>query len=149
MRQFELAFADQSFRGVLLERAAARTCEAFWQMLPIRGDVLRNDWSDGCSYFLDRFPRFLGVLGYELENPQTEVAPGDLIWDPWIQELTLAHGEHARPRGAATVLTEDGCARPHRGCTFARITENLEGFASACERIADEGCMVAEIRQAR
>jgi hypothetical protein len=77
-------------------------------------------------------------LGFELENRQTRLAPGDFIWDPYIKEITFAYGRHAEMRFPTTMWV-DGREHPNQGCIFARIIENLDGYARACKRTRYEG----------
>lgn len=145
-RRFELEIDGEVFGGVLLETAAPKTCDSFWKMLPFRADAIHNAWFGHCSYFLTRFPTIVEDLGYELENRQVEMAPGDFIWDPWIQEITWAYGRHAKMRFPTTIHTEEGGVHPNHGCIFARVIENLDGFATACKRLRYEGFKVVEVR---
>jgi hypothetical protein len=147
-RRFELEVDGQVFGGVLLESAAPRTCDAFYKLLPFSGDIIHNAWFGHCSYFLDRFPQIVDELGFELENRQVELAPGDFIWDPWLEEITWAYGRFARMRFPTTIHTDRGGEHPNHGTIFARVIENLDGFAAVCKSLRYEGYKVMEVRPA-
>jgi hypothetical protein len=143
-RRFEVEIEGETFGGVLLEKAAPKTCQAFWNILPYRGHVIHCAFFGHAAFYLDRIE--MPSLGLELENRSTRLAPGDLIWDPYIKEITWAYGRHAEMRFPTTLWFGD---RPHpnQGCIFARIVDNLDGFALMCKRLRYEGSKVMETRR--
>lgn len=145
-RRFEVAIDGETIAsGALLDHVAPRTCEAFASLLPYRGDVIHNAWFGHCAYYLDRFPRMVEQLGYELENRSVRLAPGDWVWDPWLQEITFAYGRYAEVRFPTTIHTERGGVHPNQACIFARITDNLDAWAHACKRLRYEGYKIMEV----
>jgi hypothetical protein len=136
-KRFELELLGERFGGVLLENAAPRTARAFWEMLPYAGTMIHCAWFGHAAFYLDRIE--LPGMGLELENRSTRLAPGDVIWDPYIKEITFAYGRHAMVNFPTTIYGADGTPHPNQACIFARIVENLEGFAVACKRLRYEG----------
>jgi hypothetical protein len=147
-RHFDLAVDGQTFRGVLLESAAPKTCDAFWRLLPFRGEVIHSAWVEHHSYILDRFPQLFEELGFEPEDEREEIEPGEFVWDPWIQEISWSYGSEAEARSPSIVYTEDGRMHRNRGCVFARVTEDLDAFADVCERLGNDRGAVIELRRA-
>lgn len=146
-RKFEVVVDDEVIAsGALLDHIAPKTCEAFASLLPYRGDIIHNAFFGHCSYYLDRFPQIVDQVGYELENRSVRLAPGDWIWDPWLEEITWAYGRYAEMRFPTTIHTESGGIHPNQGCIFARITENLNGWARLCKSLRYEGYKVMETR---
>ena len=96
-RRFEIEIDGEVCVGALLETAAPKTCEAFWQMMPIDAYIIHCAFFGHAAFYLDRVD-MVPALGYELENRQTRMAPGDFIWDPWLKEVTFAYGRHAGMR---------------------------------------------------
>ena len=74
------------------------------------------------------------------------MAPGDFIWDPWLKEVTFAYGRHAGMRFPTTLWYGD-TPHPNQGCIFARIVENLDGFARLCKSLRYEGTKRMVTRQ--
>ena len=138
-KRFELELAGERFGGVLLENAAPRTAQAFWEMLPYSGTMIHCAWFGHAAFYLDRID--LSGMGLELENRSTRLAPGDVIWDPYIKEITFAYGRHAMVNFPTTIHGSDGTPHPNQACIFARVVENLESFAVACKRLRYEGTM--------
>lgn len=138
LRRIEMEMGGERFGAVLLEHVAPKTCQAFWELLPYTGNMLHCAWFGHAAFYLDRVP-LVGVLGYELENRFERFAPGDLVWDPWIEEVTIAYGRYAGVNFPTTVFTKDGRQHPNQVCIFARIVDNLDGFAVMCKRLRYEG----------
>ena len=101
-RRFEIEIDGEICVGALLETAAPKTCEAFWQMMPINAHIIHCAFFGHAAFYLDRVD-MVPALGYELENRQTRMAPGDFIWDPWLKEVTFAYGRHAGMRFPTTL----------------------------------------------
>jgi hypothetical protein len=120
----------------LLEHVAPVTTRAFRNALPLDGHVIHCAWFGHAAYFLDRID--LPEVGYELENRNSKLAPGDWIWDPYIKEITFAYGRHAQVN-FPTAIHMDGRVHPNQACIFARITEDLDAFAAWCKSVRFEG----------
>ena len=136
-RRFEIEIDGEVCVGALLETAAPRTCDAFWDLMPIDAYIIHCAFFGHAAFYLDRVD-MVPALGYELENRQTRMAPGDFIWDPWLKEVTFAYGRHAGMRFPTTLWYGD-TPHPNQGCIFARIVENLDGFARLCKSLRYEG----------
>ena len=120
----------------LLDHVAPRTCQAFWELLPYEGQIIHCAWFGHAAFFLDRID--LPGMGYELENRSSRLAPGDWIWDPSIKEITFAYGRYAAVNFPTTIWLDDR-AHPNQACIFARIVENLDGFAAMCKSLRFAG----------
>ncbi|WP_028922177.1 DUF3830 family protein [Pseudonocardia acaciae] len=146
-RHFEIRIEDETFDGVLLDHVAPRTCDAFWEILPYSGDLVHCAWFGHAAFYLDRIELPGVTEGLLLENRSSALAPGDIIWDPYIREITLAYGRHARVNFPTTIHV-DGRPHPNQACVFARIVGNLDGFAVMCKRVRYEGLKVMRMRRA-
>jgi hypothetical protein len=136
-KRFTLEMEGERFGGALLSNAAPRTAQAFWDALPYAGTMIHCAWFGHAAFYLDRID--LEGVGMELENRSTKLAPGDVVWDPWIKEITFAYGRHAQVNFPTTIYAADGTPHPNQVCIFARITDNLDGFAVMCKRLRYEG----------
>lgn len=136
VRRCSVAVEGQTWTLALLDHVAPRTCQAFWELLPYEGPIIHCAWFGHAAFFLDRIE--LPALGYDLENRSSRLAPGDWIWDPYINEITFAYGRYAEVRFPTTVWLDD---RPHpnQACIFARVDANLDGFAAMCKSLRYEG----------
>ena len=143
-RRFEVEIDGEVCGGVLLDHVAPRTCAAFAERLPFSGRIIHCAFFGHAAFYLDRVE--LPELGNELENRSTKLAPGDFIWDPVIQEVTFAYGRHAEMRFPTTIYSADGQPHPNQGCIFARIIDNLDGWATSCKRLRYEGAQVMTTR---
>jgi hypothetical protein len=131
---------------VLLDHVAPQTCQAFWELLPYEGPIIHCAWFGHAAYFLNRIE--LPGMGYELENRSSKLAPGDWIWDPVIKEITFAYGRFAEVRFPTTIWLDE---RPHpnQACIFARIVENLDGFAAMCKSLRFAGSKTMRVARVR
>lgn len=120
----------------LLESAAPETCQAIWDALPFEGPLNHGIWSGPETYLLiDPLIRIppenqtiqtqAGEIGYYTQRGGTIVD-----WPDDISELAFFYGRGARP-GMPT--------GPVAVNLFARVVDNLEGFAEACEAIRRSG----------
>ena len=116
-RRFEIEIDGEVCVGALLETAAPKTCDAYWDMMPIDAHIIHCAFFGHAAFYLDRID-MVPALGYELENRQTRMAPGDFIWDPWLKEVTFAYGRHAGMRFPTTLWYGD-TPHPNQGCIFA------------------------------
>ena len=135
-RRFEIDIEGEVSVGALLETAAPQTCDAFWAKLPIEAHIIHCAFFGHAAFYLDRIE--MPELGKILENRSTKMAPGDFIWDPWLKEITFAYGRHAGMRFPTTLWYGDQ-PHPNQGCIFARVVENIDGFARACKSTRYEG----------
>ena len=110
--------------------------------MPYEGQIIHCAWFGHAAFFLDRIA--LPELGYDLENRSSRLAPGDWVWDPYINEITFAYGRYAEVHFPTTVWLDD---RPHPNqvCIFARIVANLDGFAAMCKSLRFEGTKMMRV----
>jgi hypothetical protein len=146
-RRLTLEMGGETFGAALLDHVAPKTCAALWELLPYSGNMIHCAWFGHAAFYLDRIP-LLSTLGYELENRFQRLAPGDMIWDPYIEEITIAYGRNAMVNFPTTVHTADGKVHPNQACIFGRIVDNLDGFAVMCKRLRYEGTKVMTTRRA-
>jgi hypothetical protein len=137
-RRLTLEMGGESFGAVLLDHLAPKTCQAFWELLPYGGNMIHCAWFGHAAFYLDRVP-LVDKLGHELENRFQRLAPGDMIWDPYIEEVTIAYGRNASVNFPTTIHTKEGLQHPNQACIFGRIIDNLDGFAVMCKRLRYEG----------
>ena len=122
--------------AALLAEEAPRTCERIWSELPLEGELHHAIWSGPETYLLidpairigpehQTVHPLPGEIGYyTLEGGQ------QIGWPDDISEIAFFYGRGARPsmpNGPVAVNL------------FARIVENLDGFAAFCGRIKREG----------
>src|SRR5215471_9474318 len=143
-RMFELECDGETVSVAMLENAAPRTCECFWQSLPIRGHAIHCAFFGHAAFWLDRVD--LGT-GRMLENRSVRLTPGEFIWDPWMHEITWAYGRYAEMR-FPTTLRYDQEPHPNQGCIFARVVpDDLDRFAAMMKRLRFEGAKTVEARK--
>jgi hypothetical protein len=87
------------------------------------------------------------ALGYELENRFQRLAPGDIVWDPYIEEVTIALWAQRLRQLHDDDLHHGWTAAPQQVCIFGRVTENLDGFAVMCKRLRYEGTKAMTTRR--
>lgn len=145
-RRMTLEMGGETFGAALLEHVAPKTCAAVWDALPYTGNMIHCAWFGHAAFFLDRVP-LLETLGYELENRFERLAPGDIVWDPYIEEITFAYGRNAFVQFPTTIYTADGRPHPSQVCIFGRVVENLDGFAVMCKRLRYEGTKSMTMRR--
>ncbi len=149
MRSIRLRFVDgPEVTATLLEDQAPKTCEAIWQLLPLKVSVIHDIWS-GRQIFapLDSSP------GIPPENLSMYAVPGDLYYYE-----RPAHLDRGRPYGrlemaeVGIVYGRDSQPWGPRGPkvvnAFATITDGLSTFAEMCERMITEGSKPLEITRA-
>lgn len=137
-KQMRLVFVDDEVaaRADLLEAEAPTTCRELWKRLPFEGELIHGQWSGPETYLL-----IDPSIRIPPENQTFRVVPGDVGyyaveggrmygWPDDTAELAFFYDRGARPSMI------DG---PVPVNLFARITENLEGFAAACRSIRREG----------
>ena len=144
-RRFEIEIDGEVCVGALLETAAPKTCDAFWDMMPIDAHIIHCAFFGHAAFYLDRVD-MVPALGYELENRQTRMAPGDFIWDPWLKEVTFAYGRHAGMRfpprsGTATRRI------PTRAASSRGSWRTSTAFARLCKSLRYEGTKRMVTRQ--
>jgi len=136
--QLRLVLPDANVTAIaeLLESDAPRTCRTIWEALPLEGVLNHGIWSGPETYLMiDPAIR----IAPENQTVQTQageigyytVEGGRIVdWPDDLSEIAFFYGRGARPRmpiGSVAVNL------------FARIIENLEGFASACDEIRRSG----------
>ena len=146
-RRLELEMGGETFGAALLDRVAPRTCQAFWDLLPYTGTMIHCAWFGHAAFYLDRVP-LRATLGDALENRFQRLAPGDMVWDPYIEEVTIAYGRNAFVNFPTTIYADDGRPHPNQVCIFGRVVDNLDGFAVMCKRLRYEGTKPMTTRRA-
>ncbi len=120
----------------LLERDAPETCAALWEALPFDGTLYHAIWS-GPETYLPIDPQ----IRIAPENQTTQSQIGDIGfyrvdggriagWPDDFSEIAFFYGRGARPNMPTGPVAMN---------LFARIVDNLDGFAEACDRIRLEG----------
>ena len=143
-RVFELECEGEVVSVALLESAAPRTCECFWQGLPIGGHAIHCAFFGHAAFWLDRIDLGTGRI---LENRSVRLTPGEFIWDPWMHEITWAYGRYAEMRFPTTLWYGDE-PHPNQGCIFARVVPgDLDRFAAMMKRLRFEGSKAVEARK--
>ncbi len=137
MRQIEIEIDGVVARAVLFDDKAPRTCAKVWDLLPIEDRTIHVRWSGAAWRTEKNYSLQLGVV----ENPVTVLEPGDIIYydEPRIPLYKIAVAySRAAWRDFAGNLTV-----AHIG----RITDNLEPFVKACDRILFDGPKAVRIRR--
>lgn len=134
-RKIEIILNGVKAKGILLDKAAPKTCDALWKSLPIKGYVIHASWSG-------EMIRYLGAVHIpvsEYENTMCRCVPGNITYDPKLKELALAYGlnDFRLPQGPIS-LTICGM-----------ITKNFEEFGRMCSRTKLQGVLKMEIKKAR
>lgn len=137
-KYIRLLFPDEGLTAVaeLLETEGPETCRMIWDRLPFEGELQHGQWSGPETYLLINPSIRIGP-----ENQTFHTLPGEvgyyaleggriLGWPDDMAEVTFFYDRGARPS------MMDG---PVPVNLFARITENLEGFAAMCRRIRRDG----------
>ena len=136
-----LPAADVTSVAELFEADAPRTCAAIWDGLPYEGTLYHGIWS-GPETYLSIDPS----IRIEPENQTVQTQAGEIGyysmeggriagWPNDWSELAFFYDRGARPSMPTGPVSVN---------LFARITENLGGFAAACDGIRRSG--VVEIR---
>ena len=138
VEHIRLVFPEENVIAVarLLEAQAPDTCGTIWEHLPFEGELIHGQWSGPEAYLLIDPSIRIGP-----ENQTVHTLPGDvgyyslaggrlIDWPEDMAELAFIYGRGARPSMI------DG---PVKVNVFARIEENLEGFADTCRRLRTEG----------
>ncbi len=137
-RRLRLALPDADVTAVaeLLESQAPATCSAIWDALPFAGELNHGIWSGPETYLLiDPTIR----IAPENQTVQTQageigyytVEAGRIVdWPDDLSELAFFYGRGARPAMPTGPVPVN---------LFARIIENLDEFARACDEIRRSG----------
>jgi hypothetical protein len=136
--------ADVTAIAELLETGAPTTCAAIWEALPFQGELNHGIWSGPETYLIiDPSIR----VGPENQTVQTQageigyytVEGGRIVdWPNDLSELAFFYGRGSRP-GMPT--------GPVAVNLFARIIDNLEGFANACDEIRRSGITTLRVER--
>lgn len=125
----------------LFEDEAPTICDAIWDILPYEGSVVHAMYSG------EEVPTFLDLdepLELEPENVAYHFGPGDMgyyrmDWDePEYTRVYEEYEEIAFVYGRNATLRKDADRTVGIGL-FGTITENLDVFASSCQRLHTEG----------
>jgi hypothetical protein len=141
-RKIRISFPDQSASAVadLLEDDCPNTCDAIWDMLPIRLKAIHDIWSGHqVLVHLD------SEVVLDPENVLTYIpVPGDIFY--YYRPPNYFSGSpYGRSESAELGIIYDRDTRPQgpRGPEavnlFANISSGLDGFARACEEMITRG----------
>ena len=137
-KHIRLVFDDErvTASALLLEREAPRTCDAVWNALPFEGELIHAMWS-GPETYLPVDPRIVAPPEHQSVQPLPgeigyySLPGGRMIgWPEDMAELAFFYDRGARPSMPVGPVAMN---------IFARIVENLEGFAEICARTHREG----------
>ena len=141
-RQIRVAFADGSGSAVadLIEDDAPNTCDALWQMLPLRLTAVHDIWSGH-----EILAHLDSSIVLDPENVLTFIPmPGDIFY--YYRPAHYFRGApYGRTESAELGFVYDRDTRPQgpRGPEavnlFAYVTSGLERFARACEEMIASG----------
>ncbi|MFX0198923.1 MAG: DUF3830 family protein [Candidatus Hodarchaeota archaeon] len=132
-RKFEIILNGVTAKGILLDKAASKTCEALWKSLPVKGHAIHASWSGEMCRYLEA----VDIPVSEYENRMCRCAPGNLTYDPELKELAWAYGlnDFRLPEGPISITI------------CGMITENLDEFAKMCARTKLQGALEVEVRR--
>ena len=132
MRKIKLEFErGGSFEAELLDELAPKTCQAFWDLLPLRQRVGHAKFSGHVLYI------FPGITLDVMENSRcVGVIPGEILFNPHLTNKPAHPKEVIFVYGPALIRDSFGYAPSN---LFARITQNVEEFTKIGKRIDEEG----------
>jgi len=153
-RQFELFFPNRDVLATaeLLEDLAPRTCQLFWEQLPLAEETYHTRRS-GCELFVitPPWPALPGA-----ENASLFCEAGDIFWFyflPGYPDAPL----HLKSRGLRDYVhlgffygrnsQPTGPYGPIAGNRFAVFRDNLEGFAAVAQKTRQEGYETLVLRR--
>ncbi len=128
----------------LLESDAPRTCQTIWETLPFEGVLNHGIWSGPETYLMIDPSIRIAPENQTVQTQAGEIgyytAEGGRIvdWPDDLSELAFFYGRGARPRMPIGPVAVN---------LFARITENLEGFALACDEIRRSGVTTLRVER--
>jgi hypothetical protein len=137
MKEFSLSFKGSSIEtiAVLLEKDAPKTCEVFWNALPIEHEAVHASWSGECILVVPCGADATGIKPGE--NETIFVGPGEIALFTPAQELLVFYGR-GQPRWRSG---------PTPSTVFARITHGHEEFANECRKLVREGSKVLLVKR--
>ena len=137
MKRIELEFEETEAiaTGVLFEKEAPKTCEAFWNALPLENTMVHSSWS-GESIIAHPCGVKMSPDSPQ-ENRTIFVGPGEIIMETRVEELMIFYGRgQPRWREGPTPMSVIG-----------EIVEGLQEFADQCRKMPKEGSKVLIIRK--
>ncbi len=124
--------------AALLEDAAPKTVQAFWNRLPITDRTIQARWS-GDAWRTEGDYELL-TREDEVENPADRLSSGDIIYYPGynsgLLKIAIAYGQS---QWLAPFMV------PLPVTYMGRIDTNLDAFVERCQRIIFEGPLQVEI----
>jgi hypothetical protein len=129
-----LTKANVKATATLLEDETPRICQAIWDLLPVEREAVHASWSGECLLIV---PFGAQAPARKSENETIYVGPGEVALDCPADEVLIFYGR-GQPRWRMG---------PSRVNVFARITNNLKGFAEACDKLRREGAQTVTIRK--
>ncbi len=124
--------------AALLEDAAPKTIQAFWNRLPITDRTIQARWS-GDAWRTEGNYELLSRED-EVENPAERLSAGDIIYYPGynsgLLKIAIAYGQS---QWLAPFMV------PLPVTYMGRIDTNLDAFVERCQRIIFEGPLQVEI----
>jgi hypothetical protein len=136
--------------ATLWEDKAPQTCDALWDVLPIKSRSIHTFWFGQCWRTEDNY--LLLPVGQPPENPPSEqkpLVPGDVVY---FSSLPAGRAPGDRAGGTrAKIMVVFGPARSDAtvtpSCVIGHIDENLEGLTDLSRRILYEGPKNVVIRR--
>jgi Protein of unknown function (DUF3830) len=141
-RQIRIAFEDGSASAIvdLLEDDAPATCEALWQLLPLRVSAIHDIWSghlvlahlaDGAVLPPENVLTYIPIPGdvFYYHRPSHYVRGAPFGWAE-SSELGIVYDRDTRPQGPRG---------PEAVNLFAHISSGLEDLARTCEQMIWRG----------
>ncbi len=121
----------------LLDEQAPETCQAFWNLLPLRKQLGHAKFSGHVIYL------FPGIDLERIENSRSiGVIPGEILFNPHVTNRPPHPKEVMIVYGTALIRDAFGYAPSN---LFARITENTGELANIGRRIDEVGREFLEI----
>jgi hypothetical protein len=145
-KQLRLVLPDADVTAIaeLLESDAPRTCRTIWEALPFEGVLNHGIWSGPETYLMIDPSIRIAAENQTVQTQAGEIgyytAEGGRIvdWPDDLSEIAFFYGRGARPRMPTGLVAVN---------LFARITENLEGFALACDEIRRSGVTTLRVER--
>lgn len=146
-KHMRLVLPDQNVTAVaeLLEADAPKTCRTLWDALPLEGVLNHGIWSGPETYLM-----IDPSIRIDPENQTVQTQAGEIgyytaeggriaDWPDDLSELAFFYGRGARPAMPTGPVAVN---------LFARITDNLDGFARACDEIRRSGVTTLRVERA-
>ena len=143
MRRIRISFPEVGVAATadLLEEDAPKTCDAIWNLLPIRATALHDIWSGHQIFF---FLKPAELVQYENVPRLLDVNPGDIFYyyrkphyfrgAPYgkveASEIGIVYDRDTQPRGPHGVKAVN---------LFGTVSDGLANLTKTCEQMIEEG----------